>query len=124
MREEFVHGSEAVEAVRAGFRAGSRVVTAAALSMISVFAGFVLADDPIIKSIGCALALGVLIDAFVVRMTLVSAVLALFGARAWWMPRWLDKALPREDFEGEQLLREVGVIHSDAPTDGGRVLVP
>lgn len=120
MREEFVHGSDAVDAVRSGFRAGSRVVTAAALIMISVFAGFVLADDPIIKSIGFALALGVLIDAFVVRMTLVPAVLALFGARAWWLPRWLDKALPKVDIEGEQLQRE---LRSAQPAEHDRVPV-
>jgi len=120
MREEFVHGSDAVAAVRSGFRAGSRVVTAAALIMISVFAGFVLADDPIIKSIGFALALGVLIDAFVVRMTLVPAVLALFGARAWWLPRWLDKALPKVDIEGEQLQRE---LRSAQPAEHDRVPV-
>ena len=122
MREEFVHGSDAGQAVRSGFRAGSRVVTAAALIMISVFAGFVLAEDPIIKSIGFALALGVLIDAFVVRMTVVPAVLALFGRRAWWLPRWLDKALPRVDIEGAQLQQELR-SPANAPTSDDRVPV-
>ena len=103
MREEWVHGTPAREAVGAGFRAGARVVTAAALIMTSVFAGFVLADDTIIKPIGFALALGVLIDAFVVRMTLVPAVMALFGEGAWWFPRWLDRVVPNVDVEGGAL---------------------
>lgn len=123
MREDFVHGSDAVDAVRTGFRAGARVVTAAALIMFSVFAGFALADDPIIKSIGFALALGVLIDAFVVRMTLVPAVLALFGARAWWLPRWLDKALPRVDIEGEALPQELRADAPDADSERDKVLL-
>lgn len=103
MREDFVHGTNAHQAVQSGFRAGARVVTAAALIMTSVFAGFVLTDDTIIKPIGFALALGVLIDAFVVRMTLVPAVMALFGERAWWFPRWLDRVVPRVDVEGDGL---------------------
>lgn len=98
-----MHGAGATEAVRTGFRAGARVVTAAALIMASVFAGFVLTDDTIIKPIGFALALGVLLDALVVRMTVVPAVMALFGDRAWWLPRWLDRLIPRLDVDGEAL---------------------
>jgi RND superfamily putative drug exporter len=71
MREEHVHGASADESVALGFRHGARVVTAAAVIMVSIFGGFVLAEDSIIKSIGFALAVGVLIDAFVVRMTIV-----------------------------------------------------
>ena len=82
---------------------GARVVTAAALIMTSVFAGFVLLDDPVIKSMGFALAIGVVIDAFVVRMTIVPAVMSLLGRSAWWLPRWLDRALPNVDIEGEGL---------------------
>lgn len=103
IREDHVHGSEAHEAVKSGFRLGARVVTAAALIMTSVFSGFMITEDNVIKSLGFALALGVLIDAFVVRMTLVPAVLALFGKAAWWLPSWLEKALPRIDIEGEAL---------------------
>ena len=66
---------------------GARVVTAAALIMTSVFAGFILLDDPVIKSMGFALAIGVAIDAFVVRMTIVPAVMSLLGRAAWWLPR-------------------------------------
>ena len=79
------------------------MVTAAALIMISVFAGFILGDDPTIKTIGFALAFGVAVDAFVVRMTIVPAVMALLGQRAWWLPRWLDRVLPDVDVEGARL---------------------
>lgn len=103
MREEFVGGASSEDAIRNGFKAGARVVTAAALIMASVFAGFVLNDDTIIKPIGFALALGVLLDAFVVRMTFAPALMALFGKRAWWFPRWLDRIVPRLDIEGDAL---------------------
>jgi RND superfamily putative drug exporter len=103
MREEFVHGAPAERAITVGFEHGARVVTAAAVIMISVFGGFMLAPEPIIQSIGFALAFGVLVDAFVVRMTLVPALLSLMGARAWWLPAWLDRALPDVDVEGEKL---------------------
>ena len=103
MREDFVHGAEARDAVVAGVGHGARVVVAAALIMISVFAGFMLVDDPIIRSMGFALAFGVLVDAFVVRLTLVPAVMSFLGERAWWLPRWLDRLLPNVDIEGERL---------------------
>ncbi|MFI6067401.1 MMPL family transporter [Micromonospora sp. NPDC051227] len=103
MREDFVHGETAREATISGMGHGARVVTAAALIMMSVFGGFVFLDDPIIKSMGFALAIGVAIDAFVVRMTIVPAVMSLLGDRAWWLPRWLDRALPNVDIEGEGL---------------------
>ncbi|KAB1926014.1 MMPL family transporter [Micromonospora noduli] len=103
MREDFVHGETAREATISGMGHGARVVTAAALIMMSVFGGFVFLDDPIIKSMGFALAIGVAIDAFVVRMTIVPAVMSLLGDRAWWLPRWLNRALPNVDIEGEGL---------------------
>ncbi|MCX4909209.1 MMPL family transporter [Streptomyces sp. NBC_00878] len=103
MREEYVHGAEPREAVIAGFRHGARVVTAAAVIMISVFAGFLLSDTVLVKSIGLGLAAAVLFDAFVVRMTIVPAVMALLGRRAWALPRRLDRLLPNVDVEGEKL---------------------
>ncbi|MFG2512805.1 MMPL family transporter [Streptomyces sp. NPDC048584] len=103
MREDFVHGADPQAAVVSGMGHNARVVTAAALIMTSVFGGFVLLDDPIIKSIGFALAVGVVIDAFVVRMTLVPAVMSLLGRAAWWLPRSVDRALPDLDIEGERL---------------------
>ncbi|MEU8660068.1 MMPL family transporter [Actinoplanes philippinensis] len=106
-REEFVHGATPDDAVVSGMRHGTRVVTAAALIMMSVFAGFVLADDIIIKSLGFALAFGVAVDALVVRMTIVPAVLSLLGRSAWWLPRWLDRILPDVDVEGERLAQHL-----------------
>ncbi|XRQ10808.1 MMPL family transporter [Actinomadura welshii] len=105
MREDFVHGDTPRQATVNGLGQNGRVVTAAAVIMCAVFAGFVLTPDPIIKSIGFALAVGVFIDAFIVRMTLVPAVMSLFGRAAWWLPRWLDRALPNLDIEGENLRR-------------------
>lgn len=100
MREEVSHGTAPKAAIVAGFTGGARVVTAAALIMTSVFAAFILGDNAIIKSMGFALAFGVLIDAFVVRMTLVPAVMTLFDKSAWWLPAWLDRILPHVDLEG------------------------
>jgi RND superfamily putative drug exporter len=105
MREEHVHGAAPTEAVIGGFRSGARVVTAAALIMGSVFGGFILGHDATVKSIGFALAFGVLVDAFVVRMAIVPAVMTLLGKRAWWLPRWLDRVLPDVDIEGAALER-------------------
>jgi RND superfamily putative drug exporter len=103
MRESYVNGAEAGDAVRQGFDESGRVVVAAALIMISVFGSFVLTNDLVTKSIGLALAVGVAIDAFVVRMTLVPAVMALLGRGAWWLPSWLGRLLPTLDLEGTRL---------------------
>lgn len=108
MREEYVHGRPAEESVVYGFQYGARVVTAAAAIMVGVFGGFALGDDIIIKSIGFGLAVGVLADAFLVRMTIVPAFMALMGDRMWWIPAWLDRALPNLDIEGESLDRHAG----------------
>ncbi|HEX6354640.1 MMPL family transporter [Actinophytocola sp.] len=106
VREAHVHGEPARQAIVTGFRHSARVVVAAALIMMAVFSGFVGAGESMIKMIGFGLAIAVLFDAFVVRMAIVPAVLALLGHRAWWLPRWLDRALPRVDVEGEALTRE------------------
>ncbi|MFJ3498063.1 MMPL family transporter [Streptomyces sp. NPDC086091] len=103
MREAYVHGADPRTAVATGFQHSARVVTVAALIMITVFAGFVGAHEAIIKSLGFGLAVAVALDAFVVRMTLVPAVLALLGERAWHLPRWIDRVLPHVDVEGEKL---------------------
>ncbi|OPF72949.1 hypothetical protein VT50_0229480 [Streptomyces antioxidans] len=107
MREAYVHGERPGQAVVTGFRHGARVVTAAAVIMISVFAGFIGSSESMIKMIGFGLAIAVLFDAFVVRMAIVPAVLALLGKAAWWLPRWLDRALPNVDVEGEGLRRQL-----------------
>jgi putative drug exporter of the RND superfamily len=106
MREAHAHGESASAAVVSGFRHSARVVVAAALIMIAVFAGFVGADLAMIKMIGVSLATAVLFDAFVIRMALVPAVLALLGERAWSLPRWLDRLLPHVDVEGKALHRD------------------
>ncbi|MFG2532599.1 MMPL family transporter [Streptomyces sp. NPDC048516] len=108
MREAFVHGERPGEAVITGFRHGARVVTAAAVIMISVFAGFIGSSDSMIKMIGFGLAIAVFFDAFLVRMALVPAVLALLGRSAWWLPRWLQRLLPNVDVEGEGLRTQPG----------------
>lgn len=105
MREAHVHGASTREAVVDGFRSSARVVTAAAVIMTAVFAGFVLEDDAIIKSMGFALAAAVVFDAFVVRMVLIPALMYLLGEKAWWLPAWLDRILPDVDVEGEKLQR-------------------
>ena len=116
MREEHAHGAEALDSVRVGFRHGARVVTAAALIMISVFAGFIVPEEPIIKSIGFALAVGILFDAFVVRMTIIPAVMAMLGGRAWWIPKWLDRIIPNVDLEGAGLERHPDARPAPRPT--------
>ncbi|MEU2085069.1 MMPL family transporter [Streptomyces albus] len=103
IREGYVRGLSPREAVLSGFEHSARAITAAALIMISVFAGFVGSDEQMIKTIGFGLAIAVVLDAFVVRMTLVPAVLALLGHRAWRLPRWLDRITPNLDVEGEKL---------------------
>jgi len=115
MREAHVHGKSPRQAVISGFRHSARVVVAAALIMMAVFSGFVGAGESMIKMIGFGLAIAVLFDAFVVRMAIVPAVLALLGERAWWLPRWLDRVLPRVDVEGESLTRTV--TPTPAPAD-------
>lgn len=103
IREVHAHGESARTAVVEGFHHASRVVVAAAMIMVSVFAGFVLSDDSMIRQFGFALSAGILIDAFLIRMTLIPAVLHLAGEHAWWLPRSLDRLLPDLDLEGTRL---------------------
>ncbi|MFF7984700.1 MMPL family transporter [Streptomyces sp. NPDC007901] len=103
MREAYVHGESPGQAVVTGFRHSARVVGAAAIIMMSVFGGFITSSESMIKMIGFGLAIAVFFDAFIVRMAIVPAVLALLGKRAWWLPKWLDRALPNVDVEGEGL---------------------
>lgn len=103
IREDFVHNGDARVGVIEGLRHSSRVIVAAGRIMIAVFTAFVFTPGAEIKMIGFALATGVLADAFLVRMTIVPAVLALLGERAWRLPAWLDQILPNVDIEGESL---------------------
>ncbi|MET9830371.1 MMPL family transporter [Streptomyces sp. NPDC006385] len=106
IREAYVHGDRPGQAVVSGFRTSARVVVAAALIMIAVFSGFIGSGESMIKTIGFGLAAAVLFDAFIVRMAIVPAVLALLGDRAWHLPAWLDRLLPNVDVEGEALTRK------------------
>lgn len=108
MRESYVHGHQGKASIVHGYEQASRVVVAAAVIMVSVFAGFIFTHDIMIKQIGFALAVGILIDAFIVRMALVPAVMAIFGDRAWRLPRWLDRLLPNLDVEGDKLIAKLG----------------
>ncbi|MEG3616310.1 efflux RND transporter permease subunit [Isoptericola haloaureus] len=121
IREDFVHnGRRARRAVHTGFQGAAKVVTAAAVIMFSVFVAFVPEGDMSLKPIALGLAVGVAVDAFVVRMVLVPAVLALLGDRAWWIPRWLDRALPTFDVEGEGIARELRLADWPGPRPDGR----
>jgi RND superfamily putative drug exporter len=115
MREAHAHGEDARKAVVTGFRHSARVVVAAALIMIAVFSGFVGGDLAMIKMIGFSLAVAVLFDAFVIRMALVPAFLALLGERAWSLPRWLDRMLPHVDVEGKALRRRMTGTSAGTP---------
>ncbi|MEV7681880.1 MMPL family transporter [Streptomyces sp. NPDC088341] len=103
MREAYIHGESTGQAIVTGFRHSARVVVAAAVIMIAVFAGFVGSGEALIKMMGVGLSTAVFFDAFVVRMTIVPAVLALLGDKAWWMPRRLARIVPNVDVEGEAL---------------------
>ncbi|MFE2481218.1 MMPL family transporter, partial [Streptomyces sp. NPDC059389] len=124
MREAYVHGERPGQAVVTGFQYSARVVVAAAVIMIAVFSGFIGASEQMIKMIGFGLAIAVLFDAFVVRMAIVPAVLALLGHKAWWLPRWLDRLLPNVDVEGESLRKHLeGSAGSPDGPDKDRELV-
>ncbi|MER5752292.1 MMPL family transporter [Streptomyces sp. NPDC002088] len=117
MREAHVHGETPSQAIVTGFKHGARVVTAAAVIMIAVFSGFIGSSESMIKMIGFGLAIAVFFDAFVVRMAIVPAVLALLGKKAWWLPKWLDRALPNVDVEGEGLRALDGSKDTDPDED-------
>jgi RND superfamily putative drug exporter len=124
MRESYAHGTSARLAVQRGLHAGRAVVIAAALIMISVFGGFMFSNSVMIQSIGLGLALGVLLDAFVVRLLIIPAVMHLLGSAAWWMPKWLDRTLPNVDVEGASLERSHPSMRHDAAPDSDTDTVP
>jgi RND superfamily putative drug exporter len=103
MHEARAHGEDSRAAVRTGFVRGAKVVTAAAVIMTSVFLGFAFSHLAMVRPIGFGLAVGVLVDAVLVRMTLTPALMHLLGDRAWYLPRWLDRLLPDLDVEGVRL---------------------
>ncbi|MEU6738312.1 MMPL family transporter [Streptosporangium sandarakinum] len=111
MREAYVHGSPARLAVMQGLRAGRSVVVAAGIIMVAVFGGFVFSESIIIRSVGFGLAFGVLLDAFIVRLLLMPALMHLLGKSAWWIPKWLDRIMPNVDVEGAALERRHPLHH-------------
>ncbi|WP_336923776.1 MMPL family transporter [Aquipuribacter sp. SD81] len=118
MREHHVHGEDARTAVRTGFASAAKVVAAAAVIMFAVFAAFVPEGDATLQPIALGLAVGVFVDAFVVRMSLVPAVMTLLGERAWYLPRWLDRALPSFDVEGEGIAHQLRLADWPGPDAG------
>lgn len=120
MREAYAHGTEARLAVMKGFVQGRSVVAAAAIIMVAVFGGFIYADDPYIRPIGFGLAIGVLFDAFLVRMLMVPALMHLLGKHAWYLPKWLEKILPNVDVEGAKLADLDTTGSTAAMTDSGK----
>ncbi len=126
IREEYAKSGQARESVLTGLGASARVISAAAIIMVSVFGSFVLGDDPTIKMFGVGLSAAVLLDATVVRMVIVPAVMTLFGDRAWWYPTWLDRITPNVDVEGEQLVHRLETTEDDgdeSTDDDDRILV-
>jgi RND superfamily putative drug exporter len=133
MREDYVHSRKggatpaearaiALAAIKSGFTSSARVVTAAALIMFAVFAAFVPEGDASLKPIALGLAVGIVIDAFLVRMTLTPAVMALLGDHAWWLPRWLQRTLPHFDIEGEAVVRELALTDWPEPNTTAAVV--
>ena len=106
MREEYLVTGDNDSSVIHGIASTARVITSAALIMISVFLGFVLGEDPVIKMMGLGLATAIFVDATIVRMVLVPATMKLMGDANWWIPGWLDRLLPTIDIEGEAALPE------------------
>lgn len=100
VREEYLKSGDSREAVAIGVAKTARVITAAALIMISVFLSFVLSPEPTLKMMGIGMAAAVLVDATVVRLLLVPASMELLGNATWWLPRWLDRILPHLNVEG------------------------
>ncbi|MFS0562742.1 MMPL family transporter [Terribacillus sp. 179-K 1B1 HS] len=106
MHEEYLHTRDPERSILAGLKYSGPVVTAAGLIMIFVFAGFIFAGDPMIKSIGLALTFGVLFDAFIVRMTIIPSLMKVMGHATWYLPKWLDRIIPNVDIEGHKLLKQ------------------
>jgi membrane protein YdfJ len=111
IREDFIHKGDPTKAVQFGIKNSGGVVTAAGLIMVVVFGSFIFAEDTMLKSMGLALSFGVLVDAFIVRLTIVPAVMTLLGRSAWYVPKWLNRIMPNIDVEGEKFMKEDGTTN-------------
>ena len=115
VREEYLIDHDNRESVATGIATTARVITSAALIMISVFLSFVLGDDPTVKMIGIGLATAIFVDATLIRMVLVPSTMKLLGDANWWLPTWLDRIIPNLDIEGESKL-PAEELEADGPT--------
>ncbi|MFM1784199.1 MAG: hypothetical protein RLZZ579_476, partial [Actinomycetota bacterium] len=106
VREAYTHSGDAKDAINYGIHLSRAVVIAAALIMISVFGSFAYSHLSMIRPVGFGLAVGVLVDAFIVRLLIIPAAMSILGKSAWWIPKWLDKILPDVDVEGAKLERK------------------
>ena len=120
IKEKYTKEGDARRAVERGTGQSARVVTAAALIMFSIFVAFMFTSNPTIKAIGFSFAAGVFLDAFVVRLTLVPAVMAIVGSRIWYHPRWFARYVPDPDIEGKRLDERLaeGTLASERATVG------
>ncbi len=118
VREEYLRTGDNDASVIHGIASTARVITSAALIMISVFLGFVLGDDPVIKMMGLGLATAIFVDATIVRLVLVPATMKLMGDANWWLPGWLDRLMPTIDIEGEAGLPDAPDVESVGEPDG------
>jgi len=114
IKEDFTKTGEGRGAVERGTGQAARVVTAAALIMFTIFVAFMITKDPTIKVIGFSFAIGVFLDAFVVRLTLVPAVMAIARSKLWYHPQWFAKYVPDPDIEGERLKHRLAEAHESA----------
>ncbi|MEO8106043.1 MAG: MMPL family transporter [Actinomycetes bacterium] len=121
VREEYARTGDNEASVISGIASTGRVITSAALIMISVFFGFMLGEDPGIKMMGLGLATAIFLDATVVRLVLVPSTMKLLGHANWWIPRWLDRLLPRIDVEGEAFLPGLTMASGDLDLDDARL---
>jgi RND superfamily putative drug exporter len=122
VKEEWERTGDPVNSVADGLAATARVITAAAAIMIVVFGSFLLEDDRVVKLFGVGLAVAVFLDATLVRMLLVPATMELLGARNWWLPKWLDRILPRIDVEGHHAEVGDGTVEDDEDREREPVL--
>jgi len=108
IKEDYTHAGDAQAAVAHGLGKAARVVTAAALIMFSIFIAFMITSNPTTIAIAFSFAVGVFLDAFVVRLTLVPAIMAIMKSKLWYHPRWFEKYIPDPDIEGERLTEQLG----------------
>ena len=120
IKEDYTRNGDARRAVQRGTGLSARVVTAAALIMFSIFVAFMFTSDPTIKAIGFSFAAGVFLDAFVVRLTLVPAIMAIVGSRLWYHPQWFARHVPDPDIEGQRLAPRLAQPHPVAAGSSAR----